>query len=446
MVSVAAATKGRHVLLIAYHYPPGRGSSGLQRTLAFSRYLPDHGWRPIVLTVRPSAHPEVGTDQLGDIPGDLPVKRVFALDTARHLAVRGRYPGWLSVPDRWASWLVGAIPAGLGLVRRHAPEVIWSTYPIATAHLIAFALHRLTGVPWVADFRDPMTEVDLATHRRFPPDPKIWRARRWIERLAVRHSARMIFVSPSALTLYRERYPEVSEGRWALIPNGYDESAFAAAEAVVGGPATPTVGSPRPLTLLHSGVLYPTPDRDPTHFFAALASLASAERIRPGELRIVLRATGHDEHYRRLIEKTGVGALVSLEPAVAYREALREMLAADGLLVFQGRDSNTAIPAKLYEYLRARRPILALVDPEGDTAVVLRSAGVGTLVPMSSTEMIAQRLLAFLDDVRRGTSRVAPAAIVRRYSRQATAEDLAGLLGGVSAGLRGAPLRDTVLT
>jgi hypothetical protein len=414
--------------MIAFHYPPGRGSSGLQRTLGFSRYLPEHGWGPVVLTVKPSAHPEVGGDQLGDIPAGVPVTRVLALDTARHLAMGGRYPGWLSIPDRWATWLLGAVPAGLRLVRRHRPEVIWSTYPIATAHLIAYALHRLTGRPWVADFRDPMTEVDPLTNRRFPADQKIGAARRWIERLAVRHAARLVFVSPSALALYRTRYPEVPDERWALIPNGYDESAFAAAEAASRQAPVPATGARHPLTLLHSGILYPTPDRDPTQFFMALRSMASVGAVRAGELRVVLRATGHDAHYRRVIAEMGVEAFVTLEPPVGYREALREMLSADGLLVFQGRDSNTAIPAKLYEYLRARRPILALVDDEGDTAALLRELRVGTLAPLTSSTGIATALSAFLATLRAGTGQALDLATARRLSREAASRHLAELL------------------
>src|SRR5262245_26076941 len=81
----------RRVLMIAYHYPPLRGSSGIQRTLAFSRDLREHGWEPIVLTAHPRAYEKVGDDQLRDIPEGIAVHRPFALDTARHLALGGRY-------------------------------------------------------------------------------------------------------------------------------------------------------------------------------------------------------------------------------------------------------------------------------------------------------------------------------------------------------------------
>src|SRR5690349_14608962 len=104
---------GRRVLLIGYHYPPVSGSSGVQRILKFSRYLPEFGWQPSVLTVTPSAYQATNPELLAEIPPGVKVRRAFAFDTARRLSVFGRYPQFLALPDRWASWFLGAIPAGL---------------------------------------------------------------------------------------------------------------------------------------------------------------------------------------------------------------------------------------------------------------------------------------------------------------------------------------------
>src|SRR5688572_18465464 len=96
----SAGSERKRALLIAFHYPPVATSSGLQRTLAFSKYLPEYGWEPLVLTVSPRAYDVVRNDQLADIPEDIVVKRAFGLDARRHLAVAGRYPSWLATPDR----------------------------------------------------------------------------------------------------------------------------------------------------------------------------------------------------------------------------------------------------------------------------------------------------------------------------------------------------------
>ncbi len=413
--------------MIAFHYPPCRGSSGLQRTLSFSRCLPREGWSPVVLTAKPSVYSQTGDDQLGDIPVTVPVERAFALDTRKHLGTKGRYFKWMALPDFWVSWFFWAVPLGLHLVRKHKPEIIWSTYPIATAHLIALTLHRLTGIPWVADFRDPMTEFDSRTKQQFPKDPAVWRARRWIERLCVKYSSRLVFVTPGAYRMYVERYPELAKSQCAIIANGYEEEVFAEAEQM----ANHRTLNDGPIVLLHSGSLYPTTDRDPSAFFAALASLRKAGKVSRLNLNVVLRASGYDSYYRELIRKHDLGDIVSLAPTIPYREALAEMLVADGLLIFQGYTSNPAIPAKLYEYLRARRPIFGLVDSDGDTAKTLRETKVAMMVPLDSEPAIASGLLEFLEMVRAKKTPVLALAALKRYSREHRARELATLLNSI---------------
>jgi glycosyltransferase involved in cell wall biosynthesis len=407
------------VLMVAYHYPPCTGSSGIQRTLTFSRYLPDLGWDPIVLSASPRAYETTAPDQLKDIPKNVPVHRAFALDTKRHLSILGRYPGFLALPDRWALWALGAVRTGMRLVRKYRPAAIWTTYPIATAHLIGSRLHRRTGIPWIADFRDSMTEEG------YPPDPRQFAAFRKIERSAMEHASKLVFTTPGAVRMYRERYPTVPADRFVVLPNGYDEASFADAEEnLERKPSART-------TLVHSGILYPS-ERDPRQFFDALQELKRTGAASSSNLRIILRASGHEETHKAEIEKRGIEDLVSLEPQIPYRDALREMLAADGLLLFQASNCNHQVPAKVYEYFRACRPIFAMTDARGDTASVLRDAGIDTIVPLDDANAIAKGLTAFLAQVRNGTAPLVPEADVERHSRRGRTEELAGLLAEVS--------------
>jgi hypothetical protein len=417
------------ILMVAYHFPPCNVSSGLQRTLSFSRHLSKYGWKPVVLSAHPRSYVSVSNEQLNDVPDSVPVKRAFALDTSVHLGFRKRYFNWMALPDRWVSWVLGAIPSGLRLIRKYKPKVLWSTYPIATAHLVGFFLHRLTGIPWVADFRDPMVEIDPVTQQQWPLDPAMRRARSFVERLTFKYCTRAVFASPGSLRIYAERYPEVPQKHLVLIQNGFEEESFKEAEAKA--KAKPIPGNKNRIVLLHSGVLYPSPDRHPGAFFAALGALLRAGEISPSNLKIILRASSYEEGYQALINQEGIGEIVHLEPAIAYRDALAEMLAADGLLVFQGHDSNPAIPAKLYEYFRARRPIFAMVDPDGDTTRELRATGVGKIVPLDSSEQIAAGLSEFLAEVREGRAPVATDSEIRRHSREAKTVELARLLDEV---------------
>lgn len=410
----------KRVLLIAFHYPPLHVSSGIQRTLKFSQYLPDYGWKPLVLSAHPRAYPVVGSDQVKEIRSDIVVRYAFALNTARHLSIAGKYPGWLALPDRWVSWWLGGVWTGLQLIGRYRPSILWSTYPIATAHWIGWTLQRLTGLPWVADFRDSMTEPG------YPPDPAQRNAYLRIERATMARCARAVFTTPGALRMYAERYTSLPAERFALIPNGYDEGNFVDAEKELkaGG------SQDGPLLLVHSGVLYPS-ERDPRPFFAALASLRAAGYIEGGLLKVRLRATGHDELYRPMLKEYGITDIVELAPGVSYRQALQEMLLADGLLLFQSSGCNHQIPAKLYEYLRAKRPIFALTDPAGDTAQVLYEAGIDTVVALDQEGAIREGLQRFLVEVRANRAPLPQEEHVRTHSRRARTQQLAELLSKV---------------
>jgi glycosyltransferase involved in cell wall biosynthesis len=409
----------KRVLMIAFHFPPLRGSSGIQRTLKFAQYLLGFGWNPVVLSAHPRAFVNAGDDQLRDIPAEVPVYRAFALDTSRHLSIRGRYPGALALPDRWVSWCVGAVPTGLRLARRYRPDVIWSTYPIASAHLIGLFLHRLTGIPWVADLRDPMTDEG------YPSNPLTRRVYSWIERQTLARCSVAVCTTRGAIRTYRTRFPDIPEERFALIENGYDEENFA--QAAASAPAQ----AAGPFVLVHSGVIYPS-ERDPVPLFTALAALQSEGTLSPANFRLVLRATGHDDYLATLIREHGIESLVTLAPHLPYREALSEMLTAGGLLILQAANCNHQIPAKLYEYLRAGRPILALTDPTGDTATALRNAGIDTIAPLDSKDAIAAAIARFLPLAQGGLAPVASSEAVAANSRRARTAQLARLLDRVA--------------
>lgn len=409
----------RRVLLIAFHYPPFKGSSGIQRTLKFSTYLREYGWEPMVLTVSPRAYEQVSDDQAAEIPQGLIVERAFGLDTSRHFAIGNRYPGWLAQPDRWISWLPGATLRGYRMIRRYRPSAILSTYPIATAHFIGLCLQRLSGIPWVADFRDSMTEPG------YPRDALTWRIHRRLEGAIVRHCASAVFTTDGTRQMYAERYPDKLASCWSVIENGFDEENFRDAESRLD--ATP-LGQPGQLTLLHSGILYPE-ERDPRPFFEALRVLRDAGDISPERLQVILRATANDHRYRPLLIEAGIADIVKLAPTVDYQLALQEMLRADGLLLFQGSVCNHQIPAKLYEYLRAGRPIFALTDPTGNTADVLRSAKATHIANISDATEIAASLRQFLRTVRDGTTKGTLREIADMHSRRARTQELAALLG-----------------
>ena len=206
----------RNILMVAFHFPPIQGSSGVHRTVSFCRKLIERGWQPVVLTVPSFALPGSRPENIRFIPPTTRIIRAFALDASRHLAIRGRYFGWLSIPDKWMVWVPFAVISAIWEIILRRSEVIYSTYPIASAHLVGYLLRKITRLPWVADFRDPMAQDG------YPADPIRWKAFKWIEEQVVRNADRIIFSTPGAKRDYVARYGELVDRKGFVIENGYD--------------------------------------------------------------------------------------------------------------------------------------------------------------------------------------------------------------------------------
>lgn len=403
----------KKVLCIAYHYPPILVSSGLQRTLKFSQYLLDHAWQSVVLTVHPRAYVKVDEGQLPEIPKEVVVHRVSAWDASKHFAIKGRYFYCMALPDRWASWCIPAVIKGLRVIFKDRPSLIYSTYPIATAHLIALMLHRMTKLPWVADFRDPMIQN---TVNSFPTDALKRKIFQWLEKETITHCQRAVVTTYGALKEYRERYPQF-QLKFELIANGFDEGNFINAQQLEQIPTYLQEKKPGKLVLLHSGVIYLS-ERNPTEFFQALAELKQQGKIHAESLTIVLRAADNEALFSTMLKRYDIDDIVLLMPSIGYEEALAEMLSVDGLLVLQGMECNNQIPAKLYEYLRAGKPIFALTDMNGDTAGVLVDAGVRDIVSLNDKAAIVTALPDFLQKVTEQRAFVPDKNYISRHSRQ----------------------------
>ncbi len=405
----------KKVLIVAFHFPPQAESTGYLRSLKFCRYLPEYGWQPHVLTVHPRAYDRQDSALLAQVPESVRVHRVFALDTRRHLSIRGKYLHTLALPDRWVSWCISGIPTGLQIIRKQKCDVIFSTFPIASAVLIGWALHRFSGKPWVADLRDSMTEPD------YPRDLRTWKSYRWLEQKTVDEAAQVIFTAKSAERMYLERYPSLPANRCALIPNGYDEEDFRNLVNVT------TQRPGYPLRLVHMGLLYPI-ERDPRPFFKAVSQLRQEGKLDSSRVRFEFRASGHDSAYEPLIRAAQIEDLIHLLPPIGYREALKDCANADGLLLFQAACCNHQIPAKIFEYLRIGRPILALTSREGDTAALLGQTGGATIVDSAKWEDIYEALPGFLAAIEQQRHSKPHEAIVSSFGRKAQAKQLAGLL------------------
>jgi glycosyltransferase involved in cell wall biosynthesis len=240
--------------------------------------------------------------------------------------------------------------------------------------------------------------------------------------------------------MYRKRYAWLSAEKCLLIPNGYDEEDFQWLSAGKSAPRAPHVQ----LRLVHLGVIYPS-ERDPRPFFRTLARLKQQGLISPNELRVELRASGSEAYYALILKELDIADLVYLLPALPYPVALRDASLSDGLLLFQAANCDHQIPAKVYEYLRLGKPILALTSHTGDTAALLRETGGATVVDLTDKEAMFRALPDFLDSVRKGEYLPPSFESVQRYERRnqsrTLAETLSKIMEESGTGWQGQPER-----
>ena len=398
------------LLMIALDYPPCQ-SAGVQRTYKFAQYLRNFGWDVVVLTVKEQVYER--SDQSAGEPDVLHVERCAAIDAARDLAWRGKYLGFSCVPDRWWSWALTAIPAGKKLISRYKPDVIWSTYPVSTAHFIAYRLHRSSGLPWIADYRDPLQCRYDPSARRYSGLAK------WIEKQTIKYCSLAVFTTDNAAKLYQRIYPQQQLRKFRVIENGFDEENFrqlTVRQPLVSGK----------FRLLHSGALYGD-GRDPTPIFIALSKLKHQGKLNSQNFILSFRGCQVQPKIMTLLSELEIADLVEFLPGVSYLDSLAEMLCANALLLLQGPLFNNQIPSKLYDYIRASRPILAMTPAQSATARALSA------YPEQYCTIVADELADALSSLlnQRTSLEVITPTQAAVYSRSSRTSELATLLAEV---------------
>ena len=412
----------KHALFVAFYYPPDASSSGVLRTLKYTRYLADHGWRVTVLSPNITAYDAIDEGMMKQIPDSVRVIRTRYWNTKRHLALRGRYAALMALPDIWIGWLPWALGAGKRIGRQDPIDVIYSTSPPSTAHLVAWRLADRLKRPWVADFRDPWIEE--------PPEPGapngiLYRTLdRWLERKVVERCSHLITTTSDLRKTLATRYPGLPPDKSTTIPNGYDEADF-------DGLPLGTQLKDGFLRIVHAGLLNPH-FRDPAPLFRALRAAADSGRLDPSRIRLRFLGGGpyaDSSELKAAVADARLTDSVEFVPRMPYSEALGELAKADVLLLLQAsEDTRGLVPAKLYEYLRMQKPVLALVLA-GETSSVLEKTGGGMAIDPVDQSRLASALANIYQRWQAGTlSREhADLAVVRRYDRRELTRELAAI-------------------
>lgn len=361
------------ILVIVHDFPPA-GGAGVQRVLKFVKYLPEFGWRPIVVTATVESYAVTDETLTRDIPEGTPIFRVPSFDPNRlrprcerlHLGkALSLFNAALFLPDAAFTWARRARPVVKRALQEHQPAVILSSALPASAHLLGLWAHQFSGLPWVTDFRDPWSENELQ-----PYLPGYRALNRRLEARVLAAADRILTVSPPLEELFGRLCGDPARVR--LIENGYDPEDV----ALLPPPHTER------FTITYTGEF--SRIRRPDTFIAAIDRLVAAGSLPAAELRVAFagKDTARFVPDRPPYEQLGY---LNHDALGALRRD------TDLLLLIHGDSAQSRgnYSGKIFEYLGSNRPTLAITGPDNVAAQLITRARAGAAVSHDPDEIAA---------------------------------------------------------
>ncbi|MBR6346866.1 MAG: glycosyltransferase [Bacteroidales bacterium] len=432
----------KRVLIITYYWPPS-GGSGVQRWVKFAKYLPQEGWQPVVYTPE---NPDLNTrdDSLAaEIPAGAEILRRPIIEPyglyRRFLGISPRASfgrddkvtpissgkksfkerislwvrGNLFVPDPKILWVRPSVRYLKKYLKENPVDVMVTTGPPQSMHLIGLEVHKATGIPWIADFRDPWTRHYAIKY--LPLTKCSWRKLKKQEQAVLDNCSVVLTVTP----LVQKDYQSQTSTPVAMITNGFDEEDYAAAPQTDGF-----------FNVTQTGSL--TSDGNPVVLWQELGRLSEENDAFRKSLRIRLSGVTDKEVIDAIITAGLEENLVNLGYC-SHPDAIREQQRAS-VLVLPLRDApemKNILPGKVFEYLAARKPVLGFGQKDGAQAQILNETGAGVMAGWNDGETVRSFIDNNFKRWQKGGISV-PEGDIGMYSRRALTSRLAALLDKVS--------------
>jgi glycosyltransferase involved in cell wall biosynthesis len=399
------------VLFITYLFPPV-GGGGVQRSSKFAKYLPHHGWKPLVLTVKEAYDFYLDETLLADIGDDIIIYRSVSIEPMKWIRKilkrkvekeneqkinnkqnvrKSLKPGflvklktYLLIPDNEILWLPFAIWKGVRIIKKERPQVIYSTAAPYTDHLIAFILAKIFNLPWVADFRDLWVDRANFPNNRF----RLFVDTR-LEKMILKNASSVV----ASTELIAKKFSEkVREQNYTVITNGFDEYDFK--------PIKKTRDSEKEFRVTYTGIF--NKEQNPDNIFYAIREIID-EREDIKE-KIKLRFVGQldnpgDFENVNLFNKLKLGSISDIIPYKNHPGVIEEMNKATVLLLLVGvyPNNESIYTGKIFEYLRSGKPILAVVPTDGVAAELIRKTNSGIVVSNMDVDAIKEGIARLFD-------------------------------------------------
>jgi glycosyltransferase involved in cell wall biosynthesis len=429
----------KKVLIITYYWPP-MGGGGVQRWLKTTKYLREYGWEPVIFTTENGEASVVDEGMLKEIPKGVetikvPIWEPFGLykkitgkkeseklspgtasdkgGVLHNLSVWVR--GNLFIPDARKFWIKPASKSLKSYLKNNKIDAIVSTGPPHTTHMIVLNIKKKLNIPWLADFRDPWTNIDFyhklkltnwadATHKRF-------------EQEVLKEADQVVTVSWS----WAEDFHKISGRMPMVITNGYDPSDFEKAG---------TLKLDDKFTITHTGSL--NDDRNPHVLWKVLAELSKEIEGFFEDLKIKFIGQITPAAVEEMTEYSLEKNLIKIDN-LPHKKVVIELMKSQVLLLPLNDTPNIdgVVPGKLYEYIGAKRPIICIGKPDGDAAKIITETNAGTVSDFNDFESLKYSIADCYKQYKNNSLLIASNGF-EKYSRQLLAGQIAEELNKIS--------------
>ena len=437
----------KRVLIITYYWPPS-GGSGVQRWLKMSKYLPEYGWQPVIYTPEDGEYPVEDPSLEKDVPPeaevikrpivepytmykkflgirkDEKVKAGFIKEDGKNKSWKERLAIWVRgnffIPDARRWWVKPSVRFLKEYLQEHPVDAIISTGPPHSMHLIAMKLQSLLNIPWIADFRDPWTEIeyydDLHLTRRAD------RKQHKLEHEVLTKADKVVTVTPD----WGRRLGRIGNRNVRVIYNGFDDDDQVAQN-------TEIKKDDNTFSITYIGVLMEV--RNPAKLWQAFGELVKEDDAFAKALKVNL--VGQiDNSVKNCIAENGLTEQVNVSPYVPHDQVDAINRSSSVLLLTLNPDSKPLakglVPAKLFEYLASGRPILCIGPKDGDAAHILKETQAGTTIGFEDKEQMKEVVKNLYHKHLNNDLANLEGTAIKRYSRKALAKEYRKLLNEIT--------------